>query len=310
MSMTYPDLETVWPGWKIEAILGKGLGGSVYRAVRSVNGIVMKSAVKIMVRPEDRCNSEHPQPEGIQDFDVDFYRDKAEDGINEISCLLMMKDCDHVVDIEDFALEKRNDGVEWNVYIRLELLRSLIDYLEERQRLTENEIIKLGLNLSDVLLHCERNNLVHRDFKIENLYITPGGYKLGDFGIAINMKDAEKASKKGNKNYMAPEVFRERKYGKTTDIYSAGIILYMLANGNKMPFFETEYLKADEKERERAFYRRVHGEKIPEARYASRELNSVILKALSYEPEKRYPNAQAFIEALKGIKGSQHPTLR
>jgi hypothetical protein len=39
-------------------------------------------------------------------------------------------------------------------------------------------------------------------------------------------------------------------------------------------------------------------------------LNSVILKALSYEPEKRYPNAQAFIEALKGIKGSQHPTLR
>ena len=67
MSMTYPDLETVWPGWKIEAILGKGLGGSVYRAVRSVNGIVMKSAVKIMVRPEDRCNSEHPQPEGIQD---------------------------------------------------------------------------------------------------------------------------------------------------------------------------------------------------------------------------------------------------
>ena len=38
---------------------------------------------------------------------------------------------------------------------------------------------------------------------------------------------------------MAPEVFWERKYGKTSDIYSVGIMLYMLANGNKMPFFDT-----------------------------------------------------------------------
>ena len=236
MSTAYPDLETIWPGWKIEALLGKGLGGNVYRAARRVNGIVMESAVKIMFRPEDRYDSEHPHAGDVQDYDVALYKSKADDGITEISCLLTLKDCDHVVDIEDFALVKRDDAIEWDVYIRMELLRSLIDYLGERQRLTEDELIKLGLDLADVLLHCERNNIVQRDFKVENLYITEGGYKLGDFGIAIKLGETESAFKKGNRNYMAPEVFWERKYGRTTDIYSVGIILLCWPTGIKCRF--------------------------------------------------------------------------
>ena len=305
MSTAYPDLETIWPGWKIEALLGKGLGGNVYRAARRVNGIVMKSAVKIMFRPEDRYDSEHPQAGDVQDYDVALYKSKADDGITVISCLLTLKDCDHVVDIEDFALVKRDDAIEWDVYIRMELLRSLIDYLGERQRLTEDELIKLGLDLADVLLHCERNNIVQRDFKVENLYITEGGYKLGDFGIAIKLGETESAFKKGNRNYMAPEVFWERKYGRTTDIYSVGIILYMLANGNKMPFFDSDYFFADDAEKERAFNRRVHGEKIPDTSDASPELNDIILKTLNYAPEDRYPDAEALIEALKSLKGNR-----
>jgi serine/threonine protein kinase len=305
MSTAYPDLETIWPGWKIEALLGKGLGGNVYRAARRVNGIVMESAVKIMFRPEDRYDSEHPHAGDVQDYDVALYKSKADDGITEISCLLTLKDCDHVVDIEDFALVKRDDAIEWDVYIRMELLRSLIDYLGERQRLTEDELIKLGLDLADVLLHCERNNIVQRDFKVENLYITEGGYKLGDFGIAIKLGETESAFKKGNRNYMAPEVFWERKYGRTTDIYSVGIILYMLANGNKMPFFDSDYFFADDAEKERAFNRRVHGEKIPDTSDASPELNYIILKTLNYAPEDRYPDAEALIEALKSLKGNR-----
>ena len=304
MSASYPDLETIWPGWKIEAFLGMGLGGSVYRAVRSINGIVMKSAVKIMATPEDPYDAERMQIHGVQGFDLELYKGKAEDAMTEIKCLLMLKGCRHVVDIEDFALEKREDEIRWNVYLRMELLRSVVDVLAERQRLTENEIIRLGLDLSDVALQCEKNNLLHRDFKIENIYITEEGeYKLGDFGIAIRMDEVE--TKKGNRNYMAPEVFWERRYGKTTDLYSLGMILYMLANGNKMPFFETDCFLADNEEKERAFTRRVHGEKIPEPRCASGELSHIILRMLSYEPESRYPDAKALMEALKSIDLNQ-----
>ena len=75
------------------------------------------------------------------------------------------------------------------------------------------------------------------------------------------MEAADPEDKRGNKNIMAPEVFLERKYGKTTDLYSLGLLLYMLANGNKMPFIDTEYSKADDEEKAQAVYRRVHGEK-------------------------------------------------
>ena len=239
MDTAYPDLDTIWPGWKIEKLIGNGLGGSVYKAVRSVNGIVMESAVKTVIAPKTQYSFARPQVEGVQASDTELYKSKADDGITEISCLLKLKSCRHVVRIEDYALVKREDEIQWDVYIRMELLRSLTDYLLERQRLHEDEIIKLGSDLSEVLMQCERAGIIHRDIKLENTYITEDGcYKLGDFGIAIMMEAAGAASRKGNRNYMAPEVFWERKYGKPTDIYSLGILLYMLANGNKMPFFD------------------------------------------------------------------------
>ena len=303
MDAIYPDLETIWPGWKIEKILGHGLGGTVYRAVRSVNGIVMKSAVKIIFSPEDQPVSTHVQFEGAQDWDMETYKSKAEDGLSEISYLLELRNCSHVVNIEDFSLVKRNDAIGWNVYIRMELLRSLMDYLSDRQRLTENEIIKLGLDFSDVLLQFEKNKIVYRDFKLENTYITEDGcFKLGDFGIAIRMDEAETVPLRGNQNYMAPEAFWKKETGKTTDIYSLGILMYMLANGNKLPFMDSEYLKGSREEQEQASHRRLHGEKIPDARYALQELNRIILKACNYDPEKRYPNAEAFYEDLKRVR--------
>ena len=304
MDTTYPDLEPIWPGWKIEELLEKGLGGTVYKTTRSMNGIVMESAVKIAATPKEQYFSAHLQGEDIQNFEL--YKSKADDGIAEISCLLKLKSCNHVVNIEDFALVKRADDIGWDVFIRLELLRTLKDYLKDKQRLDEEEIIKLGLDLSDALIYCEKNGIVHRDIKLDNILITEDGcFKLSDFGIAIMLEAAGTASKKGNKNYMAPEMYLERKYGKTTDTYSLGILMYLLANGNKMPFFDSEYFEADNEEKEQAFNRRIHGENIPDTCCASKELNRIILKACSYDPEKRYPNAEALYKDLKGLENRQ-----
>lgn len=307
MDSAYLNLEPIWPGWKTGTLLGKGLSGSVYRATRSTNGIVMESAVKIIAAPKAQSELSQLQFEGFQKTGIELYKIITDAGIDEISYLLKLKACSHVVDIEDFALVQRDDDIQWNVYIRMELLRSLTDYLMEQQSLKEDEIIKLGLDLSEALMQCEKNHIVHRDVKLENIFITEDGcYKIGDFGIAILLEAADPEDKRGNKNYMAPEVFLERKYGKTTDIYSLGLLLYMLANGNKMPFIDTEYSKADNEEKAQAVYRRVHGEKIPDARYASQSLNRIILKTLSCGPEQRYPNAEALYVDLKKIECNRH----
>jgi serine/threonine protein kinase len=267
----------------------------------------MESAVKIIAAPKAQSELSQLQFEGFQKTGIELYKIITDAGIDEISYLLKLKACSHVVDIEDFALVQRDDDIQWNVYIRMELLRSLTDYLMEQQSLKEDEIIKLGLDLSEALMQCEKNHIVHRDVKLENIFITEEGcFKIGDFGIAILLEAVDPEDKRGNKNYMAPEVFLERKYGKTTDIYSLGLLLYMLANGNKMPFIDTEYSKADNEEKAQAVYRRVHGEKIPDACYASPSLNRIILKTLSYGPEQRYPNAEALYVDLKKIECNRH----
>ena len=302
MDTTYPELKEIWPGWKIVELLGKGLGGTVYRAVRSINGIVIESAVKIIAAPEDLYNPAIMKAEGAREADIELYIGKADDGLNEISCLLKLKSCSHVVNIEDFAIVKRDDAIKWNVYIRMELLRSLTDYLTEKQRLSEDEIIKLGSDLSEALIQCEKNNIIYRDIKLENIYITEEGcFKLGDFGISIKKECAESAIVKGNKNYMAPEMFLEGKCDKTADIYSLGLLMYMLANGNRLPFLGTDFFKANDEEREQAFRRRMTGEKIPDTRYASKELNRIIMKACSHDPDRRYQNAEELNEDLKAI---------
>ena len=290
--MITTELGRIWPGWELGDFLGSGLGGRVYKAVRRVNGIVMDSAVKIIAAPKSVSNE-----------DVEFYKSKADDGINEIKCLLKLRDCSQVVHLEDFALIKRDDDVKWDVYIRMELLRSLTDYLAEKQRLREDEIVKLGLDFSKALMQFEKNAIVQRDIKLENVFISEeGNYKLGDFGIAVMQESFISTRKRGNQNYKAPESFWEGRYGKATDIYCLGILMYMLANGNVMPFFHSEYKAADDREIEQAFHRRMHGEKIPDTRYASKGLNRIILKAVSYKPEDRYPNAKALYEDLKEIQ--------
>lgn len=105
MDTSYPNLETIWPGWEIEKLIGSGLGGNVYKAKRNIHGIIMESAVKIIVTPEDQDRSA-PKTGKTPEIDYELYKSKADDGINEISCLLQLKNSNHIVNIEDFALIK------------------------------------------------------------------------------------------------------------------------------------------------------------------------------------------------------------
>ena len=105
-----------------------------------MNGIVMESAVKIIAAPRAQSEIAKLQFEGIQKTGMELYKIFTDNAIDEISYLLKLKACSHVVDIEDFAIVQRDDDIRWNVYIRMELLRSLTDYLMERQRLEENVI--------------------------------------------------------------------------------------------------------------------------------------------------------------------------
>ena len=162
--------------------------------------------------------------------------------------------------------------------------------------------MQLGIDICRALEICERRDVIHRDIKPDNIMMSEfGNFKLGDFGIARTMEKTMSASMAGTDWYMAPEVAKKMKYGKSVDTYSLGLVLYWLLNDGRLPFVpEKDRISA--KDMQAAYRLRMQGKEIPEPKRGGRQLKAVVLKALSFEREKRYRSGKEMLEALLEIE--------
>lgn len=96
--------------------------------------------------------------------------------------------------------------------------------------------------LLDAIEHMhEQTGIVHRDLKLENIIVDPEwNMKLIDFGFSSSKNISNMKSYKGTMSYMAPEIKANQPYdGKQIDIFSTGIILFIIVNGI-FPFAESK----------------------------------------------------------------------
>ena len=179
----------------------------------------------------------------------------------------------------------------------MELLTPLMNYLKSN-KMDPDDICKLGIDICEALVLCEKYGIVHRDVKPENIFITKdGSFKLGDFGIARALDHTTNATRAGTERYMAPEVIKREPYGKDVDVYSLGLVLYWLLNGKRMPFLDSDKVPTGS-EYEKAQSMRVSGIALPNPVGGSEELKKVVLKACEYDREKRYSSANEMLQDL------------
>jgi serine/threonine protein kinase KIN1/2 len=114
----------------------------------------------------------------------------------------------------------------------------MLDYIIAHGRLKEKQARKFGRQIASALDYCHRNNVVHRDLKIENILISKNGdIKIIDFGLS-NLFAPRSLLKTfcGSLYFAAPELLQARQYtGPEVDVWSFGIVLYVLVCG-KVPF--------------------------------------------------------------------------
>ena len=299
--MTIDVLKQIWPEWQIEGKpLGKGSYGVVYKAVRRDHNVESYAAIKVISIPTDSSEVDSLRSEGLDINATKTYLNGiVNDFVSEIQLMESLKGVQNIVSVEDYKVVEKVDEVGWDIYIRMELLTPFNTYICDKN-LTENDVIKLGCDICTALEICNKRNVIHRDIKPENIFINDfGDFKLGDFGIARKMENMTSGlSQKGTFNYMAPEVANSNDYDARVDIYSLGIVMYRLLNGNRLPFLDTEKQLLNPNERRNAVDRRLRGEKLPVPCNASSVMADIILRACDYDPNMRFASAAEMKQAL------------
>ena len=295
---------SVWPEWELIEKIGEGSFGKVYKAKRTERGRSFYSAIKIISIPASKGELDSVRSEmNNEQSTMEYFRNLVEDCIQEIYTMEHFCGNSHVVSFEDFKVVEYLDEIGWDISIRMEYLTSFMDYCTGKE-LTEKEVIKLGCDLAMALIYCRKLNIIHRDVKPENIFVSRfGDFKLGDFGIAREQAHTmSNMSKKGTYSYMAPEIYKGEKYDSSIDIYSLGIVLYKLMNQNRLPFLSLDKQLITYRDKETALARRMAGEKMPAPVNASAAFSHIILKACAYEPGKRYRKPEDMLRDLEKLR--------
>ncbi|KFH09363.1 calcium-dependent protein kinase CDPK3 [Toxoplasma gondii MAS] len=168
----------------------------------------------------------------------------------------VLKQLDHpnIMKLYEFFEDKRN------YYLVMEVYRGgeLFDEIILRQKFSEVDAAVIMKQVLSGTTYLHKHNIVHRDLKPENLLLESKSrdalIKIVDFGLSAHFEVGGKMKERlGTAYYIAPEVLR-KKYDEKCDVWSCGVILYILLCGYP-PFggqTDQEILKRVEKGKVRA----------------------------------------------------------
>ena len=217
---------------------------------------------------------------------------------------------------------RRPDG-QGTPYFVMEYVDGIpIDAYCDEKRLSIHDRLQLFRTVCAAVQYAHQNLIVHRDLKPGNIFVTANGVKLLDFGIAKllsaelsdDMTQTQNVQRFFTPEYASPEQILGTPVTTSSDVYSLGVLLYKLLTGQRpyhiktttprdleQAILENEPTKpssvALKSDTAAAESRSTTNDKL--AKLLSGDLDTIILKALQKEPERRYVSPQQLDEDIR-----------
>ena len=300
--------------YRLISELGRGGTSVVYQAVRADASFQRQVAVKLIRRGMDTEETRRR-----------FHIERQ---------ILARLDHPNIASVYDGSTTE--DGLPYYVMEYIEGMP--IDLWCDHHKLSINRRLDLFVKVCRAVHYAHRNLVVHRDLKPSNVLVTREGEpKLLDFGIAKLLNHAPSDARTGpflpmTPGFASPEQVRGESITTATDVYSLGVLLYLLLTGHKPYSFEdgnpSHILKVvceTEPPRPSAVVSQIgqDSERAPETvsrlratqpeqlrRRLQGDLDNIILRTLSKEPERRYGSAGQLADDLVHFRGGRPVTAR
>jgi serine/threonine protein kinase len=275
--------------WRLDGLLGVGGMAAVYEATHS-NG--NRAAVKLL----------HPQYVADAEIRKRFLHE------GYVANLIEHPGAVRVLD--------KDDAPDGTAFLVMELLEgeTLQARLDRRGRLPENEALVIAYRVLDVLAAAHARGIVHRDIKLDNVFITLAGeVKVLDFGIArlaaesskVQVSRTARYSMLGTPAFMAPEqaLGRSDEVDGQTDLWAVGAIVFKLLTGRNVHEGQTlsEQL-ASAATKPAPSLQTI----LPQT---ASQVAVVVNRALAYDKEDRWRDARDMQAAIRPLLGGASQSL-
>ena len=205
--------------------------------------------------------------------------------------ILIKTDHPHIIKLYEVFETKRSLYLVMEKCKGGEVFDKIIEHIRKKKMYSEKNAANMFLQVMSSIEYCHNHGICHRDLKPENLlYLNEGSekdnrIKVIDFGLSQNTKRLK--TKVGTAYYVSPEILKGQ-YTELCDIWSAGVILYILLSG--VPPFNGSS--------DSAIYQKIMEMKFtfPENqwKYVSKEAKDLLCHMLA--PEKTRYNAEKVLQ--------------